>query len=246
MDKEELSELSDLCKKCNADVALNYCPNCGHPKAIARIDGSYLLDEIRRVLSFEKGFLFTIRELTMKPGKSIQAFIEEDRNRLVKPIVFLIVTSLIYSAVNGIFHFEDNYVNYSDVKESTTLSMFKWIQGNYGYANIIMAIFIALWIKLFFRKEKFNIFEIIILLCFIMGMGMLIYAIFGVAQSMTGVSLMQISAMLGFAYFTWAIGQFFGKRKAGSYIKAFFAYILGMISFFLVVMLIGSTIDALA
>ena len=117
--------MPETCKKCDSEVPLNYCPICGHPKAMTRIDGEYLLHEIRSVLSFEKGFLFSVRELATNPGRSIKDFLDEDRNRLVKPIVFLIITSLIYTVSNNIFLFEDGYIQYSDDKNSATLSIFK-------------------------------------------------------------------------------------------------------------------------
>jgi hypothetical protein len=237
--------MAGICKNCKMDVTLNYCPNCGHRKSFTRIDGKYLLHEIRSVLSFEKGFLFTIRELATNPGKNVKDFLNEDRNRLVKPIVFLIITSLIYTVLNNIFNFEDSYVKYSDNKESATLSIFKWIRGNYGYANIIMAFFIGAWTKLFFRKHEFNIFEILVLLCFVMGMGMLIYSVFGTIQSLMDFNLMQIAGIIGFIYLTWGIGQFYGKGKFVNYVKAFFAYILGMITFSLTAIIIGTIIDLL-
>jgi hypothetical protein len=238
--------MSGICKKCKSEVSYNYCPLCGHPKDIKKIDGKYLLQEIRSVLSFEKGFLFTVRELATNPGRSIKDFLNNDRNRLVKPVVFLIVMSLIYSVFNKIFHFEDGYVQFSGNKDAATPSISKWIQENYGYANIIMAIFIAGWVKLFFRKRDVNIFEILVLLCFVMGMGMLIYAIFGVVQNLINFNLMQVAGIVGFIYLTWAIGQFYGKGKIVNYVKAFSAYILGMIAFTITAILIGSVIDLLA
>lgn len=233
------------CKNCNTEVNQNYCPNCGHPAILRRIDGHYIYQEIRNVLNFEKGILFTIKELIINPGKNIKDFINENRNRLVKPILFLIVTSLIYTVLNNLIRFEDGYINYSSDEETVTLVIFRWIQGNYGYANIIMAVFIALWTKLFFRKSKFNIFEILILLCFVMGMGMLIYSVFGIIQSLTQYKLMRIAGIVGFVYTTWAIGQFYEKGKAINYVKVFFAYILGMLTFTLTAILIGTLIDLL-
>ncbi|MEH6682718.1 MAG: DUF3667 domain-containing protein [Sediminicola sp.] len=232
-----------ICKKCKSEVAQNYCPICGHPKDMTRIDGRYLIQEIYSVSSFDKGLLFTIRELVTNPGKSVLYFLREDRNRFVKPIVFLVVTSLIYKVFNNIFLFEDGYVKFSDNEGSATLSIFKWIQGNYGYANIIMAIFIAAWTKLFFRKREFNIFEILVLLCFVMGMGMLIYAVFGIIQSAMDFNVMQIAGLVGIIYLTWAIGEFYGKGKFINYAKAFFAYILGMLTFSITAVIIGAIID---
>jgi hypothetical protein len=233
----------NICKKCDSEFEGNYCPNCGHPQIIERINGRYILSEIAIVLNFQKGILYTIKELLIRPEQNIRAFISEDRNRLVKPIMFILISSLIYTVFVGIFHFEDGYISYSGNKESTTLEIFKWVQGNYGYANIIMSIFIGLWLKILFRKYPFNFFEIIILLCFVMGVGMLIYSAFGIVQGLTHINLMQFGAIIGLVYTTYAVGQFFEKRKLLSYVKAFFAYILGMLTFTFIAIGAGIFID---
>jgi hypothetical protein len=231
------------CKNCETVVTLNYCPNCGKSRELKRIDGHFIMHEIEHVLHFERGILYTIRELITNPGINVRNYLTENRNRLVRPIIFIIVTSLIYSVCSSVFHFEDGYVNYLDDKKSTTSAIFAWIQGHYGYANIIMGVFIAFWIQLFFRKYSFNIFEILILLCFVMGMGMLIFSIFGIIQGLTNIKLMQFAGIVGFIYTTWAIGQFFENRKLLNYIKAFFAYLLGMLTFSLTAILIGTIAD---
>ena len=231
------------CKSCNTEITSKFCHECGHPATLHRIDGHYILHEIQHVLHFEKGILFTIRELITNPGQNIRFYLSENRSRLVKPIIFIILTSLIYSLANHFFHFEDGYVNYLDTQPSTTTKIFKWIQGHYGWSNIIMGIFIAFWTKLFFKKYDFNFFEILILLCFVMGIGMLIYSVFGIAQGITQMKLMQYAGLFGFSYSAWAIGQFFEKKKVISYIKAISAYLLGMLTFSLVAILIGTIID---
>lgn len=231
------------CKNCNYPVNHEYCPKCGHPAKLKRIDRHYIVHEIVHVLHVEKGLLYTIRELLLRPGKSVRQFITENRNRLIKPIIFIIITSLIYSFVNHLFHIEEGYVNYQETTKSTSGVLFKWVQDHYGYANIIMGVFIALWLKLFFRKHPFNFFEILILLCFVMGMGMLIFALFALFQGLLHVQLMSIAGVVGIAYTSWAIGQFFDKKKPLSYIKAFSSYILGMITSMLALLLIGNLID---
>ena len=129
------------CKNCNREVNSKFCPDCGHPTSLKRIDGHYVVHEIEHVLHFERGILFTIRELVTNPGQNIKNYLTENRSRLVKPIIFIIVTSIIYTLCNHFFHFEDGYVKYLDSKKSTTTEIFKWVQGHYGYANLIMGIF---------------------------------------------------------------------------------------------------------
>jgi hypothetical protein len=233
------------CKTCGTIFTSKYCPNCGQPQELKRIDGHYIIHEIEHVLHVERGILYTIRELLTHPGQNVKNYLTENRSRLVKPVIFIIVTSLLYSICNNIFHFEDAYTNQLDSHKSTSNTIYKWIQGHYGYANIIMGVFIAVWTKLFFRKHPFNIFEILILLCFVMGMGMLIFAVFGIIQGLTHFNLMQPAGVVAFVYTTWAIGQFYGKEKMINYVKAFFAYILGMITFMLTAIVIGILTDLL-
>jgi hypothetical protein len=187
--------------------------------------------------------LYTIRELLIRPGENVRQFVTEDRSRLVKPIIFIIVTSLIYSLVNNFFHIEDTYVKIGEAKKSTTGLIFKWVQDHYGYANIMMGVFIAVWLKLFFRKYGYNFFEVLILLCFVMGMGMLIYAVFALIQGITHFELMTVAGIIGLAYCTWAIGIFFDNKKPVNFIKAFASYMLGMITFMLTAILLGTSID---
>jgi hypothetical protein len=233
------------CKNCNADLNSKFCPDCGQPSSLKRIDGKYIIHEIEHVLHFERGILYTIKELIVNPGQNIQNYLSENRSRLVKPIIFIIITSLIYSLTVSIFHIEDGYVKFQgdETKYSTQIKITKWIQSHYGYANLIMGLFIALWAKLFFKKSQLNFFEILILLCFVMGMGMLIFSVFGILQGLTNINLMPFGGMVGIAYCSWAIGNFYGKTQIINYVKAFFSYMLGMLTFIFSATALGILVD---
>lgn len=236
------------CKNCSHAVPDNFCSNCGQPAKLKRIDWHYIVHEIQHVLHVEKGFFFTVKELLIRPGKSAREFISENRNRLVKPIIFIIVTSLIYSIINHFFHVEEAYIKVSvgeTQKNLPSVSIGRWVMTHYGYGNIILGVFIALWLKLFFKKYDYNIFEIVILLCFVMGMGMLILSVFAIVEGLTKTHTMQFSATVCFLYVSWAIAQFFDEKKATSYLKAFGAYMLGMITFSLSTWLLGLLADAI-
>lgn len=236
------------CKNCNKEINSKFCPDCGQPTNLKRIDGHYIIHEIEHVLHFERGILYTVRELLTNPGQNIRNYLSENRSRLVKPIIFIILTSLIYSLTVSIFHIEDGYVKFEgdETNLTTQLKITKWIQSHYGYANIMMGVFIASWIKLFFKKNNFNFFEILILLCFVMGMGMLIFSVFAFFQGLTNIDLMNIGGMVGIAYCSWAIGNFYGKTKILNYAKACFAYLLGMITFIFLATALGIIIDIIS
>lgn len=237
--------MKSICKNCKAEVDRNYCPNCGQKADLKRINGRYIVNEITSVLYFDRGILYTIRELLLRPGSTIRNFIKEDRNRLVKPVIFIIICSLIYSLLRQFLQFEDGYIYYNDSEKSTAMFIFGWISDNYGYGNLIMGIFIAFWTKVLFKKFAYNFFEILILLCFVMGIGMLILAFFGTIEGLTKLAVLQFGAILFVIYATWAIAQFFNKKKFSSYLKAFLAYFLGMITFTLAIILLGFLIDSI-
>lgn len=236
---------TENCAYCNTLLHGHYCSNCGKPQEPVRINHRYIVNEIVSVLNFNRGIFFTIKELIIRPGKSVHDFIHYDRNRLVKPIVFLILTSLAYTLIQKIVGFNDGYIKYSseDAAKTATNAIFSWIGRNYGYANLIMTIFITIWIKILFWKYKYNFYEIFILLCFVVGISMLVFTLFGTLEKLTNYQLAAIGVYLCIIYCGWAIGQFFDKRKWYNYLKGILSYILGLLTFVFLTTLIGTIID---
>ncbi|RPD39480.1 DUF3667 domain-containing protein [Chitinophaga barathri] len=231
------------CRNCQQAAGGNYCVHCGTPAVLKRVDGHYIVHEIQHILHFEKGILYTVRALLLRPGQNIRAFLTENRSRLVKPVIFLIITSLLYTAVAHFFHTGAGHAAAGGQGHSATLAIKSWMAGHYGYANIIMGIFIALWLRLFGWKSGYNFFEILIMLCFVMGTGMLIFAVFTLVEGLTGMHLSGVTAAVSLIYCVWAIGQFLGGRKWMSYLIAGVAYLLGMGTFMAGVNLAGFLVD---
>lgn len=231
------------CKNCNTELSLNYCPKCGQPSKLKRIDGYYIQHEIEHLFHFERGFLYTVRELVLRPGKSIREYLHDNRSRLVKPVVFIIVTSLIFTLMASILHVETTFIQYRGDQTTSASLIFNWIQGHYGYTNIILGVFVAFWVKIFFWKYGFNFFEILIQWCFVMGIGMLICTLQVILQAITKINYGQHIGKIVMIYSVWAIGQTFDKSKLVSYIKALFAFMLGSSTFILSLILLGYILD---
>lgn len=232
------------CKKCKNEIQSDYCPYCGHPQEIERINGSYLISEIGSILNFQKGIFHTIKELLIRPGQNIRQFISEDRSRLVKPIMFIIICSLTYTIFKQIFEFKDGYIDLQfDDSDPAIRLIFQWITQNYGYSNILMSVFVAIWIKIFYKKYDYNFYEILIMLLFVSGMEMLMFSFFGALESLTKTPILSFGTFFVLIYAFWATGQFFDKRKILNYLKAPVSYFLGFITFFLVALGIGILID---
>jgi hypothetical protein len=231
------------CKNCNTEIDSNFCPNCGQAANLKRIDRHYIVHEVEHVLHFERGILYTIRELATKPGQNIRNYLSENRSRLVKPIIFIIVTSLIYTLISHFFHIEDEYIKYEGFTNSAIGDVLEWIQSHYGYANLLIGIFVAFWLKVLFKKYGYNFYELLIMLCFALGISMLIYSVFAIVEGILHFKLFKIAGMVGVLYLIWAIGNFFEAKRIKNYIKALISFLLGTISFYIVIFAVGITLD---
>ena len=236
------------CKNCNEQITGNFCSNCGRPAELRRIDKHYIFYEIGDFFGANKGFLYTIKELFVSPGKSVRRFLAEDRYRFVKPITFVIITSLIYAFFANFFQigFKDYALQMEAPEGSTVNLIMDWMYIKYpGYASIFTGLFMAFWLKLFFRKSDYNLFEIFILICFISGITTLMMVFIAIFQGLTQVSLVGISSIFLTFYFAWAVGQFFGEKKVRNYVIAFFSNLLGSFLLGLSIGIIGTLIDVL-
>lgn len=57
------------CKNCGTDITSKFCPDCGQPAMLKRIDAHYISHEIEHVLHFERGILYTISGLVTAQAK---------------------------------------------------------------------------------------------------------------------------------------------------------------------------------
>ncbi len=234
----------NICKKCKSELHGNYCSNCGQPQKFERINSRYLISEIGSVLNLQKGFFFTVKELIIRPGENIKTFISEDRTRLVKPIMFILICSLTYTIFEEVLEFKNRYIDLQfDGSDSVISSILQWITQNYGYSNILMSVFVAIWIKIFYRKYDYNFYEVLTLLLFISGMQMLLSTLLGMLESFIKLPILKFGTYLVLIYAFWAIAQFFDKRKILNYLKVPLAYFLGLLTFFLVALGVGLLID---
>jgi len=211
---------------------------------LKRIDGHYISQEIKHLLNFEKGFLFTVKSLLLKPGKTIRSFLFEEREKYVKPILFLIFTSVIFTLVLDSLGANYSFFNIDRIEplkgKLRSKEIGNWTNSHLGYAQLIMGVFVGLWIKIFFKKFNYNIYEILILLSFVFGQA---FFIFGFFLLMAFMFKSPIIAMAGslvyFVYIIWAIGQFFGENKIINYIKSILSYALGNATYLIVLILIA-------
>lgn len=210
------NERIDKCSRCNNKLIGKYCSSCGLSRKIPRIERQYILNEIRSSLNFDKGILFTFREILLRPGITVKKFIKQDRSKLVKPINFVIASSIVSAFTKIYFEYEEPA---SD--NSNTFQYLEFIQLPYGFNIILTSLVLGFWIHLFFKHQSYNYFEILVFLFYILGVGSIINTFFVIFECVTLLNISRFSSIAIFLYILWAIDKFLYKKKALNYLKGF-------------------------
>jgi hypothetical protein len=213
---------------------------------VKRINFSYIIHEINHLLHFESGFFYTFKELLIRPGKVVRNFILYDRTKATKPLVFLIFSATIFTLLFHFLHIDfiffsvgENIGNIDQYLKKESIN--DWLNNHIGYACLLIGITIAFWISIFFKKQHYNIYEIVVLLCYSMGQALLIITLFTAISHLTKIKLLpNIGIIVSYLYIFWAIGQFFGEKRIINYVKSALCCIFGVITFRLIYILLSS------
>ena len=233
------------CKNCNHEITENFCSNCGQQVALKRINSHYISHELFHLFHLEKGFLYNFKQLILRPATTIRVFIKEDRSKHMKPIGFLIFCAILYTFIYKYYKpISTEPIEKSYFEGSTVETIQHWIDHNFGYTYILKSFFVAGCAYFFFKKYCYNYFEIMTLLCFVSGEGMLIIGMMlpfhkYLSQNVNTILLLSTTIL----YPTIVIAQFFDRKKPINYVKSLLAYFIGNIAFFALVVAVGLSID---
>ena len=76
-----------ICVSCNNEHNDKYCPNCGEKNGIKKITlASIIEDTFSSVTNMDRGFLYNIKALILKPQKLITDYILGKRRGILNPI----------------------------------------------------------------------------------------------------------------------------------------------------------------
>ena len=235
------------CQNCNTALQGKYCSNCGQSAETHKIDVHYLWHDIQHgLLHFDKGILFTTKELFTRPGSSIREFLEGKRVKHFKPISLVIVLAGIYGLL---FHyFKINIlVNYvvvtgSDVRVSQINEVIEktsdWIGQHYSILALLQIPIFTIGTYLCFRKGGYNFVEHLIINTFLVGQRLILHIItFPLYYIYNGTPMLitadKIIKLIGYALAIWALIQLF-KNQNKRILRTIFSLLISILIIFLI------------
>ncbi len=233
------------CKICQTEFSCNFCINCGQPSEIKRITFKYVISRGLDAFDFQDGLLFTIKELSFRPGKAIFNYIKDKRFVYYNPLKYFLLLGAIFFFLNlkfKIFDFE-SFIP-PDYTEKQALFVEQFLSFFFQYFNLIILTivpFFSFFSFLLFRKKQFNFSENMILNIFLFGhhsfIGIILTPFLLFFKLDSGI-LIQLYSIIGLVYHSWAFIQFFRVSVFDGITKTFFTYILGFLCWFIAFMVI--------
>lgn len=173
------------CKNCNGIVRKNFCSTCGQNTRVGKINYKSVVKELfQGVFYIKNGFLFTLKELFLRPGYAINAYLDGQRKRYFKPVVYVLILSAFYylvihwvggstwieEVVSGMMEDLDNSIHISIHNEKIKVpQIFIWLSKNYAYLTLLTVPFFSLASWIVFLGLKINYFEHFVLNLYITG-----------------------------------------------------------------------------
>lgn len=229
------------CKNCGEISSGNFCSQCGQKLNVKRISLSSLFNDlVESVFQVNSGLFFTLKELFVRPGKSIQEFLNGKRKNHFKPIAYVLLFSTIYFIVSKITNqntwMDDAIFGFTkgayDQGEQLELSkMMTWFISNFAYTSLLLVPVFSLASYLCFSKFEPNYFEHVVLNSYITGQQAIFYILFCLLRSVIDSELMEmIPFLITIAYSFFVFFQFFNKgNRILNILRSLLTYVLYLI-----------------
>lgn len=241
---------STICKNCNNIVKGNFCSSCGQSAKTGRINLHYLWHEIQHsIFHVDKGIFYTLKELTLRPGITIEGYLTGKRVNHFKPLAFVIILGTIYGFIA---HFTNLFPEQSIIpdfgnNETNTPESLEYgrkfveiVYSHYSLSMLLLVPFLSLSSFLIFKKSGYNYWEHLIIYSYIVGMQVVIMIIlFFLYYFVRSPWVLFASSIITYLYNIWVFVQLFAKEsKLKTIAKTIISFIFALTVLLIVIFIV--------
>lgn len=232
------------CLNCTHQLIDNYCQNCGQKSSTHRYSIKHFVehDFVHGVWHVDKGMLFTIKELFIRPGNSVREYIQGKRANYFSFVTLILLILTASGLLAPYIH-----IKLSDLMPNNKDMMNSFENFATKYPKLLVVITIpvnSLFSLLWFRKAKLNYSENLVLNSYKAAAELIVALFFAVVTifctDIKTIKLLYFSILtpLVFIYGTWYYFQFY---SAYGYSKKalLFRSILVILSYSLFQVIVG-------
>tara|TARA_R110000850_G_scaffold45090_1_gene114161 strand:- start:553 stop:1293 length:741 start_codon:yes stop_codon:yes gene_type:complete len=227
------------CKNCNHKIDGSYCSQCGQSTTVSRISfGSFLKELSSSVFQVDKGLLFSIKELFIRPGHSIKEYLSGKRKNHFKPIAYTFTLSTIYFLISQLLEaptfLNDAAEGFASESNSSgvasgQIDVLNWFAKNYAYTTLLLLPLYSFASYMAFNKSGLNYPEHFVLNAYITGQQAIIYTLSALLSlAITNKDLLATGTLIvSISYAFFVFWQFFeGYSRIAALLRFVLTYIL--------------------
>ncbi len=225
-----------ICKNCGNEFTGNYCNICGQSAHTHDINLHFIWHDIQHgLLHFEKGILYTIKELFVRPGLAVKEYIDGKRINHFKPLSLLILLGGLYAFLLHTFNLHQTPIMNTAperILKFDISELFRLVEEHYSIAQVILLPLYSFASYLAFKKFKLTYMKHVVLNAFMLAQRLVVKILFipvlyFVNDSPKMNIVIGITNFIGFALMFWTIFQFFKNTKVfGTIVRCFLYFIL--------------------
>ena len=195
-----------------------------------------ILSNILEALDLEKGIIYTITTLTIRPGKAIKVFLFEDRTRLTKPLRFLILTVavttfILFKIIPELPNTDGlNFIPLDSLPDQFKAHGEKLNTFIVQYFNLFQLLkipFFSLATWWLFKKNNYNFAEHLVINAYIYSYQNIYLAILLPILMMTPELVVALLTLVTFGYMSFVFVQVFDESPIRSFLKSLASYFIG-------------------
>jgi hypothetical protein len=208
-----------ICKNCGGQVSGNFCSSCGQRADTHKLNIHFILHDLQHALiHFDKGVLYTTKQLLIRPGHTIREFLEGKRARHFQPLSFAIVLATFYGLLWHYLIFDHLHTSLIEPGDDITRAFGKivtWITEHFAFGGLILIITSTLVSYVIFKKRKYNLAEHLVLNTYLMGLflivSLLVFPIVYIFRNALTFQYGIIQQGFLLVLMCWCYSQFFNK-----------------------------------
>lgn len=170
------------CLNCGTELLTgSYCGNCGQRNVHARLDFPDLVSDIKgQIFECNLPWLFTLRELMLRPGKACRDYVEGRRVKYVNPLKYVIYLTSIVLILNELMPGRYQLtLDSGSGAQLTNPTLDAGILANFVYNNpvllaALLSPIIALFYRVIYASTAWYKTEITVFILYVIGNGMLL------------------------------------------------------------------------
>jgi len=220
-------------------------------RTYSRITLKSVFQDLLDIMMLHKGLFFTMKELTIAPGRVIRGYLDSERWRYTHPLKYLLVLLALYVFVSvrlDLMGFDQVVIAGEGVDaQQFQQSLQAWLADTFQLWLAFGVLFFALFSFLFFRKSGFNFTEHLIVNIYVYGHITLFYTVFLPFNQMIGNNILLYSGVaVSIVWNLWVYHQTFRMSWLQSLwrgvLVVFLGYTIFMIFFILFIIVLAQLI----